>query len=251
MLQRWRAAGNTVSDLTGPRFEPQSKRVTTRPTGRWDLNSNLLKFKNHDYQQTHEKKFFVFVRTLSSSPGKNGSSMIPIQLPPYTQTRKAFWKGPDRSKQVNGPDVLTWTKLAFECSNIVAELVNHFLANFSLDVAASFCFVMYFILALSMLQWKGSYSKYPICYNSKTRFLFTKFNLKACQQLWHDIKYELWLPPAFLSRKKFYAALSYCCSSSKIALHNALANLRVFVWPDWESSRGWPFQKQTPEVKGN
>ena len=35
MLQRWRAVGNTVSDLTGPRFEPQTsrskdKRVTVR-----------------------------------------------------------------------------------------------------------------------------------------------------------------------------------------------------------------------------
>ena len=39
MSQRWRAVGNTVSDLTGPRFEPQTsrsrdKRVTARPTGR-------------------------------------------------------------------------------------------------------------------------------------------------------------------------------------------------------------------------
>ena len=39
MLQRWRAVGNTVSDLTGPRFEPQifrfkDERVTARPTGR-------------------------------------------------------------------------------------------------------------------------------------------------------------------------------------------------------------------------
>ena len=35
--QRWRAVGNTVSDLTGPRFEPQTsrsrdERVTVRPT---------------------------------------------------------------------------------------------------------------------------------------------------------------------------------------------------------------------------
>ena len=38
MSQRWRAVGNTVSDLTGPRFEPQTsrsrdERVTARPTG--------------------------------------------------------------------------------------------------------------------------------------------------------------------------------------------------------------------------
>ena len=39
MLQWWRVVGNFVSDLTGPRFEPQAfrsrdERVTARPTGR-------------------------------------------------------------------------------------------------------------------------------------------------------------------------------------------------------------------------
>ena len=39
MSQRWRAVSNTVSDLTGPRFELQTslsgdERVTARPTGR-------------------------------------------------------------------------------------------------------------------------------------------------------------------------------------------------------------------------
>ena len=38
ILQRWRVVGNTVSDLTGPRFEPQTSRsrdehVTALPTG--------------------------------------------------------------------------------------------------------------------------------------------------------------------------------------------------------------------------
>ena len=38
MLQQWRAVGNTVSDLTGSRFEPQTsrskdERVTAQPTG--------------------------------------------------------------------------------------------------------------------------------------------------------------------------------------------------------------------------
>ena len=38
MSERWRAAGNTVSNLTGPRFEPQPCRskddfVTAQPTG--------------------------------------------------------------------------------------------------------------------------------------------------------------------------------------------------------------------------
>ena len=37
MLQRWRAVGSTVSDLTGRRFEPQTsrsrdERITARPT---------------------------------------------------------------------------------------------------------------------------------------------------------------------------------------------------------------------------
>ena len=40
MLQRWRAVGNTVSDLTGPGFEPRTsrpkdKRANARPTGRY------------------------------------------------------------------------------------------------------------------------------------------------------------------------------------------------------------------------
>ena len=39
MLQRWPAVGNTMSDLTGLRFEPQTsrygdERVSARPTGR-------------------------------------------------------------------------------------------------------------------------------------------------------------------------------------------------------------------------
>ena len=39
MSQRWQAVGNTVSALTGPRFEPltsrfRGKSVTARPTGR-------------------------------------------------------------------------------------------------------------------------------------------------------------------------------------------------------------------------
>ena len=37
MSQRWRAVGNTVADLTSPRFEPQTsrsrdERVTAQPT---------------------------------------------------------------------------------------------------------------------------------------------------------------------------------------------------------------------------
>ena len=47
MLQRWRAVGNTVSDLTGPRFKPQTcsrdECVTARPTGRSaSINSQIF-----------------------------------------------------------------------------------------------------------------------------------------------------------------------------------------------------------------
>ena len=43
MLERWRAVGNTVSNLNGPRFEPQTsrsrhERVTARLTGRFYKN---------------------------------------------------------------------------------------------------------------------------------------------------------------------------------------------------------------------
>ena len=37
MLQRWRAAGNTVSDLTGPRFEPQTSRSTDECITAWPI----------------------------------------------------------------------------------------------------------------------------------------------------------------------------------------------------------------------
>ena len=41
MSQRWRAVGNTVANLTGPKFESltyrsRDKRVTARPTGQFD-----------------------------------------------------------------------------------------------------------------------------------------------------------------------------------------------------------------------
>ena len=47
MSQRWRAVGNTVSDLTGPRFERQTsrsrdERVTARPIGRY-----LKQYRHH------------------------------------------------------------------------------------------------------------------------------------------------------------------------------------------------------------
>ena len=61
MSQRWRAVGNTVSDLTGPRFEPQTsrsrdKRVTARPTGRFHW-SFFNKFDSRS-SQFEEKSVF-------------------------------------------------------------------------------------------------------------------------------------------------------------------------------------------------
>ena len=48
MSQSWRAVGNTVSDLTSPRFEPQiscsrDESVTARPTGRCQFFVGLSK----------------------------------------------------------------------------------------------------------------------------------------------------------------------------------------------------------------
>ena len=44
VLQWWRAVGNTVSGLAGPRFEPQTSRsrndyVTAQTTGRYFINN--------------------------------------------------------------------------------------------------------------------------------------------------------------------------------------------------------------------
>ena len=49
MSQRWRVFGNSVSDLTSQRFEPQTsrsreERVTARLTGRYFWSSNVFKF---------------------------------------------------------------------------------------------------------------------------------------------------------------------------------------------------------------
>ena len=46
MLPRWRAVGNTVANLTGSRFEPQTsrsrdERITARPSGWWKSRNNL------------------------------------------------------------------------------------------------------------------------------------------------------------------------------------------------------------------
>ena len=52
MSQRWRAVGNTVSNLTGPRFEPQTsrsrdERVTAQPTGRYTVFFNFAVIEVH------------------------------------------------------------------------------------------------------------------------------------------------------------------------------------------------------------
>ena len=47
MLQRWQAVGSTVSDLSGPRFEPQTsrsrnERIIARPSGLF-VNKSMVK----------------------------------------------------------------------------------------------------------------------------------------------------------------------------------------------------------------
>ena len=54
MLQRWGAIGNTVYDLTDPRFEPQTfrsrhERVTARPTGRFNVIIILYYYCYYNY----------------------------------------------------------------------------------------------------------------------------------------------------------------------------------------------------------
>ena len=60
MLQRWRAVGNTVADLTGPKLEPQTsrsgdERVATRPTGRWYLFVSAEHLSNRSPKWEHKK----------------------------------------------------------------------------------------------------------------------------------------------------------------------------------------------------
>ena len=62
-LQPWRAVGNTMTDLTGPRFEPQTsrsieERVTARPTGRFKFRYGAP-FQQRKISK-HENKFFFF-----------------------------------------------------------------------------------------------------------------------------------------------------------------------------------------------
>ena len=52
ILQRWRAVDNTVSNLTGPRFEPQTflsrnERITARPIDRL----SLVEYRHRVYEE--------------------------------------------------------------------------------------------------------------------------------------------------------------------------------------------------------
>ena len=74
MLQRWRAVGNTVSDLTGPRFEPQTsgsrdERVTARPTGRSNIKITRIL-----------KKHFLIILSIWPSMNRLLSSRTPSFL---------------------------------------------------------------------------------------------------------------------------------------------------------------------------
>ena len=59
MLHRWRAVGNTVSDLTGPRFEPQTPAPETNALQLDQLAGQLvsgvgdLRFKSRANQIEH------------------------------------------------------------------------------------------------------------------------------------------------------------------------------------------------------
>ena len=65
MSQRWRAVGNTVFDLTGPRFEPQTsrsrdERVTARPTGRSRRVADMQTLINSRYKEVMIEKYAFF-----------------------------------------------------------------------------------------------------------------------------------------------------------------------------------------------
>ncbi|CAK8671187.1 unnamed protein product [Clavelina lepadiformis] len=57
----------------------------------------------------------------SSSPSQsNNSPLIPIQLTPYSRTRKSFWKGPDRSKEVFRASDVPSTSIALVQDRLVS-----------------------------------------------------------------------------------------------------------------------------------
>ena len=65
MAQRWRAVGNTESNLNGPRFEPQTSRsrdecVTARPTGRFDSSFKFFNMSEQRLCKTFSRFPFLF-----------------------------------------------------------------------------------------------------------------------------------------------------------------------------------------------
>ena len=70
MSQRWRAIGNTVSDLTDPRFEPQTsrsrgERFPVRLTGRFNIQYQFYR------QHGRFGKGFAFLTTPNARSGFN------------------------------------------------------------------------------------------------------------------------------------------------------------------------------------
>ena len=71
MPQRWRAVGNTVSDLTSPRFEPQTscsrnERVTARPTG-WFAQNLILEIGGKHHANSVFLPRSIFYKFFSSN----------------------------------------------------------------------------------------------------------------------------------------------------------------------------------------
>ena len=112
MSQRGRAVGNTMFDLTGPRFEPQTsrsrdERATARPTGNRanqkqaiivyyraiSINGNILKI-NQDFhrqnkigrkrQNISDKMQFAFSTPCSASLGKTETCRVILLIDLYT-----------------------------------------------------------------------------------------------------------------------------------------------------------------------
>ena len=64
MLQRWQVVGNSVSNLTGPSFEPQTYRsrggrIVTQPTGRlnfYDIAFLLVQFSEKFFEKREKNR---------------------------------------------------------------------------------------------------------------------------------------------------------------------------------------------------
>ena len=87
MSQRWRAFGNTVSDLTGLRFEPQTscfrdERVTARPTGRF-VNYILLYAKMLKETENEETRLFWYIFIVGGISVGGGAGPMPPHVDAY------------------------------------------------------------------------------------------------------------------------------------------------------------------------